>query len=373
MNECEASLIADVRAQFPDAPPSRLGIAVSGGSDSMALLHLCHRTLGAEGVEIFAATVDHGLRPDAVEEATLVARNAANLGVSHNILKWDGWDGCGNLQDKARQARYDLLTGWAQQNEISVLALGHTADDQAETFLMRLARNAGLVGLSGMSPRRMQDGIVLMRPLLQVTRSRLRSFLVQNQLPWADDPSNRDPRFERVRARQALEQMQPLGITSTVLAEVAQNLSQARDALDWFVFLAARENIRIEDGNVLIRQRGFRTLPEEVARRLLVQAVTWISGAKYAPRRSAIRAAMQAVRHEKPVVLAGCHILHKDGYAIVCREFNAVKDLMVPLGQVWDGRWKLMGPVLEGGQIRAMGDDGLMQCPDWRASGKPHG
>jgi tRNA(Ile)-lysidine synthase len=134
------TLTSDLRARLPERLPERLGIAVSGGGDSIALMHLLHRIASDEGVALFAATVDHGLRAESADEARTVAKQAAALGIPHDTLRWQGWDGAGNLQDHARQARYALLKEWAKRNDISAIALGHPADDQAETLLMRLAR-----------------------------------------------------------------------------------------------------------------------------------------------------------------------------------------------------------------------------------------
>ena len=142
------TLDADVLAQIPDGP---LGVALSGGGDSLALLHLLH-DWGQR--ELHAVTVDHGLRPASMAEALRAGEMAAHLGISHQIFRWDHEEISGNLQDAARSARRTLIADWARGKSLAAVALGHTADDQAETFLMRLARGSGVDGLSAM------DGIV---------------------------------------------------------------------------------------------------------------------------------------------------------------------------------------------------------------------
>ncbi|WP_114967069.1 tRNA lysidine(34) synthetase TilS, partial [Alkalilacustris brevis] len=186
-----------------DAPG--LGVAVSGGGDSVALLLLVADWAAARGVRLRAVTVDHGLREGAAQEAEAVARLCAELGIGHDILRWQGWDGQGNLQDAARRARQGLIAGWARDHGLAAVALGHTRDDQAETVLMRLARGAGVDGLSGMAPLRLAVGLAWLRPLLDVGRAELRALLRARGVPWAEDPSNEDARFQRVRARRALE------------------------------------------------------------------------------------------------------------------------------------------------------------------------
>ena len=249
---------------------------MSGGGDSVALLHLLHETFADEDVELFAATVDHGLRPEAAEEASWVADMCETLGLPHSTLRWRGWDGCGNLQDQARRARYRLLTDWAKSYQLSHIALGHTADDQAETVLMRLGRSSGVDGLSAMSHRRILNGINLVRPLLNVGRSELRGYLEEKDVGWVEDPSNNDETFDRIKARRALEALEPLGISSRSLNDVARNMAQAREALDWYSFLTARDIVVIDGGDVLIEHRRLRTLPEEIIRRLLSRETLWV-------------------------------------------------------------------------------------------------
>ncbi|MEX0316641.1 MAG: tRNA lysidine(34) synthetase TilS [Ruegeria sp.] len=364
-------LRADLRAQLPSELPRRLGVAVSGGGDSIALLDLLVDVLNGEGVAISAATVDHGLRPEAAKEAAQVAALAARLGIAHETLRWEGWDGSGNLQDQARQARYHLLTGWARRNGITLLALGHTADDQAETVLMRLGRAAGVTGLSAMPVRRVQDGVTLWRPMLGITRARLRDHLRARGLNWIEDPSNQDTRFDRIKAREALTHLGPLGITAESLASVAQNLAQARDALDHYTLKSAQNLARPDEGDVLLNLRGFSALPEEIARRLLLAITGWIAGHTYPPRRAAVQEALTALHAGRAGALGGCLILRTGDEARFCREYNAIRDIAGPVDQPWDNRWTLTGPTIQGATVRALGEEGLTQMPDWRATGRP--
>lgn len=337
----------------------------------MALMHLLHDCFGGGDVQLFAATVDHGLRPEAADEAAAAGAAAGRLGIPHEVLHWENRPQEGNLQAQARAARYDLLCSWARRHGIPVLALGHTADDQAETVLMRMARASGVTGLSGMAERRTRDGVTLLRPLLDVTRSELRRYLEARGIDWAEDPSNEDTRFERVRVRQALEQLAPLGLTPGVIAKVARNMGKAREALDWYVFLAARDLVHVQAGAVVLCQRKFRTLPGEISHRLLVRAFQWISGAAYPPRRVPMEKAVLAARNGSSVTLAGCRLVSTAKQVWICREYNAVKGETALPGQRWDGRWKIFGGDAKGCEVRALGRQGLAQCPDWRAAGVP--
>lgn len=371
MSAGNGDILSRVRAQFHGAPPARLGVAVSGGGDSVALLHLLSRCFEPGCVTLMAATVDHGLRAGAADEAAAVGALAQRMGIAHSVLRWRGWDGTGNLQDRARRARYDLLTGWARSHDLAALALGHTADDQAETVLMRLARAAGVSGLAAIPRRRSQDGVLLVRPLLGLSRARLRDYLRENDLAWVDDPTNEDTAFDRIKARKALEVLAPLGITASGLAEVAENMAQARDALDWYAFLAARDLVACDGGDLLVDLRGYRILPAETARRLLAHAIRWVGGGEYPPRRAPLAAAVEALRRGNSATLGGCRIAAAGRTARIFRELAAVRDLRVAPGALWDGRWRLTGGDAVGCEIRALGRHGLASCPGWRETGRP--
>lgn len=371
MSKTDEDIRAMVRDAFHSAVPARLGVAVSGGGDSVALLHILSQCFEPGQVELHVATVDHGLRRGSAEEAAMVGRLAKSLNLPHDVLTWDDWDGSGNLQDQARRARYRLLADWAKDRGIATLTVGHTADDQAETVLMRLARASGVSGLSGIPARRTMHGVTLLRPLLALTRAELREYLVRNHITWSEDPSNVDARFERVRIRQALQALEPLGLNIRGLAAVAQNMTQAREALDWYTFLAARDLAEICDGDVVLDQRQFRALPEEIARRLLVQAIRWVAQTEYPPRSAPMSELLKSVRRGRSMTLSGCHVLCQGPSVWVSREYNAVADVRSRPGEIWDNRWRLFGNDTGDVEIRALGHAGLALCDDPKATGLP--
>lgn len=353
-------------------PPPVLGIAVSGGSDSVALLHLLHDFSRAHPVQLHAVTVDHGLRPEAATEAARVATLCDTLHLPHSVLRWTGWDGKGNLQQAARDARYRLITCWAREHRVQTVALGHTLDDQAETVLMRLARGAGVDGLSAMAPRRLARGITWIRPLLGLSRIELRDDLQARDVSWSEDPSNEDTQFDRIKMRQALAVLAPLGIDAQALGQVAFNMARARDALGWQAFLEARRIARTEAGAVRIDWRAYRTLPDETARRILISALGWISGATYAPRRRPVLALIEALKQGSGGTVDGCQAWQDREALWIFREFNPVRDVICPLDGVWDGRWRVHGGAAEPGlHIAALGSEGMKQLADWRVSGRP--
>lgn len=357
-----------IAGHFLPDPPETLGVAVSGGSDSLALLHL----LAAWGaVRLRVVTVDHGLRAEAAAEARHVAALCAGLGLGHDILRWEGWDGQGNLPDRARQARYRLMADWARARGIGDIALGHTADDQAETLLMRLARRAGLDGLAAMAPRRVICGVTFHRPMLLLTRAALRADLTRRGVPWIDDPTNVDDSYRRVRARRALEALAPLGLTAEGLSQSAHHLAEARATLAHYATLEARKIVGFQSGDIVLDRAGMAGLRADIARRILGAALGWVAGPGYGPRGGELGTALDAVRAGRQTTLYGCVIMAGDSQTRITREYGAVKACRAAPGACWDGRWQLTGPEMSGVEIRALGPDGRAACPDWRATGLP--
>ncbi|MGG7645640.1 tRNA lysidine(34) synthetase TilS [Rhodovulum sp. YNF3179] len=354
--------------------PGRLGVAVSGGGDSVALMALLADWAGPRGVALSAVTVDHGLRPEAAEEAALAARSAARLGLPHETLRWQGWDGQGNLQDAARRARRALIADWAGTQGLGAVALGHTLDDQAETVLLRLARGSGVDGLSGMARHRRAAGIVWLRPLLGVRRAALRALLRDRDLPWAEDPSNADPRFDRVKARRALEALAPLGLDAEGLAETAGHMATARAALEAETQDAARAIARVTvAGAVCIDRAGLVALPEEIRLRLVSHALIWVASAGYRPRRRALERALSDAVAGQAGTLHGCELRPEAGDLCIRREPAAVRDMTARPGEIWDGRWRVTGPGAPDLRVAALGIAGLADCPGWRETGLSRG
>lgn len=179
----------------------RVLVACSGGPDSAALLHALARLAPELSIELCAASVDHGLRPEAAREVEIAAALARRLEVPFTALRVEvGRDGP-SVQAQARRARYDALFAEARRVGASALAVGHTLDDQAETVLSRLLRGAGVLGLSGIEPKR-EDGVI--RPLIDCSRADVHAHVRHHALEFARDPSNEDPRFERARLRRTV-------------------------------------------------------------------------------------------------------------------------------------------------------------------------
>ncbi|MDV7145180.1 tRNA lysidine(34) synthetase TilS [Tropicimonas sp. TH_r6] len=376
------------------AVPARMGVAVSGGSDSTALMCLAAGWAAKQGVELRVATVDHGLRTEAAEEARRVRQQAELLGLSHETLCWDDWDGQGNLQDVARRARRRLLWSWSRGFEH--VLIGHTMDDQAETVLRNLARGSGVAGLSGMSdrarlppptgpmPGRNEDQIhdpQLLRPLLAFRREDLRDWLRAGGIGWIEDPSNEDSRYDRVRTRKALAEGKALGLTVEGLAETARRQGRARQALELRAQDAARRMTSIEHGDVVLDREALAALDAETRLHVVAHALRWVSSSDYRPRMISLETALSESLGGRAVTLHGCVLRAGRGGLRVYRELKAVSGLAaVADGPIlWDRRWKVEGVDVPGCEIRAAGEAGLLQakalpewCPERGAPKPPH-
>jgi len=270
-------------------------IACSGGGDSVALAHLLATLRTELGISLSMAAVDHGLRPEAAEEARTVVRLGERLGIPTRVLEVEVPSG--NLQAAARRARYAALRDLARRQGAQRVATGHTMDDQAETVLMRLAQGGSLAGLGAIAARR-ADGVV--RPLLDCRRRELRAHLDAHGLPWVEDPSNEEPRFERVRRRSLLSEIEaerPEVVPN--LASIAEEARQMRrivrgEAARW------RRACAAPGGG--LRRAELGALAPAVRRELLR---SWLAAAAGPLRRVHLEALERLVRDGRGEVLLG--------------------------------------------------------------------
>ena len=278
--------------------PGRLGVAVSGGPDSLALLLLAD---GAYPGRVAAATVDHKLRPESAGEAASVAGICAGLGVPHAILAADAADGpvTGNVQSAARALRYRLLAAWAQSEGIGLIITAHHQDDQAETLVMRLRRGAGLSGLSGVRAATRIAGVAVARPLLGWSRADLAAIVAAAGIAPVDDPSNADMRYDRARLRRRLAEAG--GIDAAAFARSAGALAEADAALEWAVERLIEEQVKRADGAATFDPEG---VPAELRRRILLRILLMLVPAD-PPRGEALQRLLAALDAGETATLAG--------------------------------------------------------------------
>jgi len=301
----DAKLVERFRADLDQLLPAsdtvdpnvRLGVALSGGPDSSALLILA---AGAAPQRVAALTVDHQLRPESGAEAEQAGMLAAGLGVPHRIARVSV-ERRASLQAAARAARYAALAQWAGEEGLGAVLTAHHADDQAETLLMRLARGAGVAGLAGIRPARplspsRPEGVWLLRPLLGWRKAELEAIVAAAGIEPIRDRSNEDERYDRTAARRLLADTEWLDPRRLVRS--AHHLREAEEAIAWAVERLADKAVRSE-GEEAILSPGY---PPEIERRLLLRLFAERFGA--APEGPAVERALAALRRGETVMLA---------------------------------------------------------------------
>lgn len=266
-------------APFESAP--HIGVAVSGGADSMALALLLHNWAQARGGRITAVIVEHGLRAESSAEAVTTAARLTRRGIAVEILYWRGAKPESGIQAEARRARYDLLDDWCRRYGVLHLAVAHHADDQAETFLMRLARGSGPDGLAAMAPVRELTACRLLRPVLDFPKARLVATLRATGVDWAEDPSNRNPKYGRTHVR---TQLAGASDDSNGYRLATARFSRARRALeaacaDWL----ARHASLHPAGFLTFDRAAWTASDDEIRLRVLARAALAIGGKAFAP------------------------------------------------------------------------------------------
>jgi tRNA(Ile)-lysidine synthase len=288
-------------------------VAVSGGGDSVALmLLLASYAKQAKLPAPIVLTVDHGLRPDSAKDAKAVARMAADAGLKAQVLTFKGAAPKSDIEAEARSARYRLMGEWLTANKIAALYVAHTIEDQAETFLLRLARGSGLDGLSAMRaiapyPLAGFDALRVVRPLLEFPRAGLRDYLKAKKQSWLEDPMNIDPRFARSRLRASWPQLEALGLTASRVADAAEHLGRAREALEGMTDALLARAAKFDADGALLDSVRLKMAPREVGLRALAAVLSRISGEAYRPRFGRLERLFDSIRDG---TLAGGATLH---------------------------------------------------------------
>jgi tRNA(Ile)-lysidine synthase len=380
-----ADELARVFAHLPKDHEARMALAVSGGSDSLAMMVLFADWLAQQGSEIgrhTVLTVDHHLRPRSGAEARVVAERAAVLGFRHVVLHWQDPKPSTGLQAAARDARYRLMGEYLAAHAMKVLLVAHTRDDQGETLLMRLARGSGLDGLSAMAPARDVEprqgcgALRVVRPLLGLSKVRLRATLQERGIAWVEDPSNAEPAFERTRWRALRSDLEALGLSSEMLALSARRLQRVRAALEAISDdqCAVPGLVRTDPcGAFRLDRQRLRGIPEEIALRLIGRCILAAGGLPEPVPLAGLEPIVAAVWAGSPGEADGCWTLARAqikarGNAIDVerepgRTAPAVATLAAGAKLLWDGRFRVeIARAFEGRlEVRALARAGLAE------------
>ena len=360
-----SEILAELIEYFRDmAVDATIGVAVSGGSDSVAMLLALREALPKAILRV--ATVDHGLRPEAADEARWVGALCSGFGIAHDILPITNLLLGSNLQARARSARYDALLEWGRGCE--VVCLGHSQTDVAETFLIRLARGSGVDGLAKMQARWHNRGLNWARPLLNFSRDDLQCYLRFKGQSWCEDPSNDDRSYTRVQMRQIQPQLDELGLNTARLAKTAARMASVQKALVFSLKTIRHTVTQIDFGDIVFDRTALAQLPSEYVERLVAESLSWIGGQVYKPRNSAL---LRAISTKTIFSLHGCVLIPQPGNLLrISREYVAVAKVTSLCPDLWDGRY-FAPNYNKTYEIRALGPHGLSLCPDWRSGERP--
>lgn len=344
-----------------------LALAISGGPDSMALCLLAKRWAEKNGASLIALTVDHGLREESGQEAMQVSQWCRKLGIVHYTLEWTPGNIASGLQEKARAARYRLMTAWCNERHILHLLTAHHLDDQAETLMMRVARGSGIDGLACMPYVQPLQGIRLVRPLLGMTKAQLKTVLRNVGQSWLMDPTNQNMRYTRNRIRMAMA-------SSTDLAErsayIIQGMASARNLLENKLAERLTDVVSIyPEGYAILHLPSFLKLEQDYGLRALSHLAQTLGGVQEQPRSEKLNRLYDEICLKKTTLrrsFSGLLFSYSDrlGDMLICREPNAVEgplEIDDSHGQIWDGRFLVSckKPSKHPVFVRAVGADGL--------------
>jgi tRNA(Ile)-lysidine synthase len=274
---------SNVLAQLfaPAAHAKTIGLAVSGGADSLALMVLAHRWAQSapHAPELIVYSLDHALRPEAAAEVEMVLREAARLGLTARGLKWSDEKPESGLSEAARAARYAIIGKAMVQDGATVLLTAHHRSDQAETVLMRLAHGSGIEGLKGMATLSQVEGVTVLRPFLDIDPKHLIALVAQEGMTAVQDPSNDDTSYERVRWRKLLPALATEGLDGAAIARFAQRMAEADLAIGQMADAAFDELVDIDGfGAATISRDAFTALSPAIGRRMLSRVLTIVGG-----------------------------------------------------------------------------------------------
>ncbi|MEK6733502.1 MAG: tRNA lysidine(34) synthetase TilS [Pseudomonadota bacterium] len=297
-----------------------VAIAVSGGSDSLALCFLVKECLDEKNLKTIAFIVNHNLREESLKEAQSVKNLLDNCGFEVHIIDWEGIKPTSNIQEAARLARYKLLTDFCHKNNITYLATGHQQNDQAENFIIRAEHGAGVYGLSGIPETSSYNGITLIRPLLNFTKEELQNYLKHKNIKWIEDPSNNNERFARVRARNFLKQFPKW---APRISQISKNLSNTKEAIDFYVNKEIDILVRRHESFSALKLNEFNQLPQEIRFRIIAKILQEVGNNSKPARAERIERLLNKIQDErsfKASTLSGCLIKRKKEDLIFSKE-----------------------------------------------------
>ncbi|CAN1592965.1 tilS tRNA(Ile)-lysidine synthase [Candidatus Pelagibacterales bacterium] len=290
----------------------RFAIAVSGGSDSLALSVLA-KLYSLENDNAFVSLIiDHKLRKESAEEARVTYKNLTQNKIKAKILTYQGEKFSSNIQKKARDLRYDLFHKYCAKNKIKFLILAHHQDDLIENFYIRLIRGSGIKGLTSLQNIfEYSKDFYLLRPLLNFNKQELLSVTKKSYSSWIEDPSNKNDKFLRVRIRKMQTKLQKEGFDPKRIIKTIDNLNTVKDSLDFYIFKSEKKYLNFyKEGYATLKSSIFNNEAQEVIFRVIIKAIHFVSGEYYPPRSDSLKGLMKNLlaKSFKSSTLGGCLI-----------------------------------------------------------------
>lgn len=338
------STFSDILVKLLKPVTQKIVLAVSGGSDSLALLFLASNFRALHNIDLTVITVDHDLRGDSAKEAQYVEEISKNLGIKHVTLKWHRIQGASTMHANSREARYNLMTDYCLKHGIDVILTAHHADDKIENFFIRLSKSSGLFGLSP-SESNIYNNVKIFRPLSNIYKKDLTEYINSLEVNYFDDPSNYDSKYQRSNIRKWIdlmpEELEPELFKSRIIQSLEYIKESAYYMRDVFKSELSKRAVIHESGyaNYIFEEKY-----SYIEFMILSHLLTMISGYDFTPRAHSVKTLYEKLTSKEDVksTLHGCLVVKKNKEVTIYRSFGKVFPIEVSLDKnvKWDNRWR---------------------------------
>ena len=326
----------------------KVAVSLSGGADSMCLTFLLDKFCRQNNISLVAITIDHKLRTESTIEANKVSKYLKEYNINHTILTWHHNEINANIQNEARNARYKMLCDYCKENYIDNLFVAHTFDDQAETVLLRILRGSGIDGVSGIDALTVMNEIKIIRPLLSFKKIQILDFLKKEKLIWFEDESNKNTKFDRVKVRNLINQLDKDFPFTKRLNLFSDNAKRAKNFINSHVTKVFEKYCIVGNlGFISIKQADFNNLDEEIRLRLINHIIRYVRNEPliYPIRLESLKVALANLQKigDKKFTLSNCKILpHKNSIYFFKEPKFMESRKQLPIGNsLWDKRYEI--------------------------------
>ena len=320
---------------FKNIKDKSFALAVSGGSDSLCLAYFTKMYASEFGNKIHVLIVDHNLRKESHQEALKVKAILSKRRISSRILSWKGEVPKSNIQKKARDIRYTMLSNYCLKNKVKYLITAHHGDDQIENFFIRLLRGSGLAGLSSMAIKaKYNNNLKIIRPFLSLEKKDLKYVTLNYFKTYIKDPSNNNEKFLRVRIRKYRKNMEKEGLDPRKIIKTVDNLVSANQALNFYKNKALYKHASfITKNKCLMNKRIFSEEAGEITFKSFSDILLLVSGTYYPPRSKKVINLINRMKKSKftKSTLGGCIVEEKDNFILISRELKIRKVAYQPI------------------------------------------